>query len=104
MSDPKADTTDQSCAVICMLVSNPAGKLRTVGWQKRVNDLIRALRDERNAAADRIKALEATLRKAQEALSFIESVYRKNCVAVGEPSTVLDALRATIAEIEKVLK
>jgi hypothetical protein len=44
------DTSDEACAMACMLVSNPRGKLRKDGdgWQKRVNDLIRALRDERN--------------------------------------------------------
>ena len=62
------------------------------------------LQDRAESAEAERDALEATLRKAQEALSLIECVYRKNCVAVGEPSTVLDALRATIAEIEKVLK
>lgn len=46
----KVDTSDEACAVACMLVSNPQGALRKDGdgWQKRVNDLIRALRDERN--------------------------------------------------------
>lgn len=42
--------TDEECAVACTLVSNPQGALRQDGdgWQKRVNDTIRALRDERN--------------------------------------------------------
>lgn len=49
MGEP-VDTSDEACAVACVLVSNPQGSLRTDGdgWQKRVNDLIRALRDERN--------------------------------------------------------
>lgn len=49
MNEP-VDTSDEACAVACMLVSNPQGAFRTDGdgWQKRVNDLIRALRDERN--------------------------------------------------------
>jgi uncharacterized protein (DUF4415 family) len=44
------DTSDEACAVACMLVSNPQAALREDGdgWQKRVNDLIRTLRDERN--------------------------------------------------------
>lgn len=42
------NTSDEACAVACTLVSNPCGDLLPVGWQKRVNDLIRALRDERN--------------------------------------------------------
>ena len=45
------DTSDEACAVVCMIVSNPGGKFRQPGWQKRVNDLIRALRDERNRLA-----------------------------------------------------
>ena len=50
------DTSDEACAVACMLVSNPQGALRTDGdgWQKRVNDLIRALRDERNAMREKL--------------------------------------------------
>lgn len=47
---PKIDTSNENCAVVCTIVSNPAGVMRADGdgWQKRVNDLIRALRDERN--------------------------------------------------------
>lgn len=49
--DIAAGPTDEECAVVCMLVSNPQGALHKDGdgWQKRVNDTIRALRDERNA-------------------------------------------------------
>ena len=44
------DTSDEACALICMTVSNPQGAMRKDGdgWQRQVNDLIRALRDERN--------------------------------------------------------
>ncbi len=50
------DTSDEACALACMFVSNPQKALRNDGdgWQKRVNDLIRALRDERNALRARI--------------------------------------------------
>jgi uncharacterized protein (DUF4415 family) len=43
--------TDEECAVAAMMVSNPQSALRKDGdgWQKRVNDVIRGLRDERNA-------------------------------------------------------
>ncbi|MCA1831194.1 MAG: hypothetical protein LC750_00340 [Actinobacteria bacterium] len=49
--DIAAGPTDEECAVACVLVTNPQGALRKDGdgWQKRVNDTIRALRDERNA-------------------------------------------------------
>lgn len=42
------DTTDERIAVVCMIVSNPGGTPRADDWKKQVNDLIRALRDERN--------------------------------------------------------
>lgn len=44
------DTSDERCAVVCMMVSNPVGgeQERRPGWKKDVNDLVRALRDERN--------------------------------------------------------
>lgn len=41
------DTSDEACATACMILSNPAWQER-IGWQRQVNDLIRALRDERN--------------------------------------------------------
>lgn len=49
--DIASGPTDEECAVACVLVSNPQGALRADGdgWQRRVNDVIRALRDERNA-------------------------------------------------------
>jgi hypothetical protein len=54
------DTSDEACALACILVSNPQGAMRKDGdgWQKTVNDLIRALRDERNL----LRADNATLR------------------------------------------
>ena len=52
--EPKVDTSDEACALICAIVSNPQGSLRKDGdgWQRRVNDLIRTLRDERHKLAD----------------------------------------------------
>lgn len=35
-----------------------------------------------------------------DAMRLMESVYRQNCVAVGEPSSVLDAAQAAIAKAE----
>lgn len=54
------DTSPEACAVICMLVSNPQGAFRKDGdgWQKRVNDLIRALQDERDALLARTRHLD----------------------------------------------
>jgi hypothetical protein len=73
------DTSDTACAVACMFVSNPQGVIRQDGdgWQKRVNDLIRALRDERNAAyeeRDRLRAEIARVRMdaLEEAVQIIE--------------------------------
>lgn len=48
MINNKVVTSDEECALVCMIVSNPTGTVRPNAWQKRVNDLIRALRDERN--------------------------------------------------------
>ena len=44
------DTSDQAIALACMVVTNPGGIRKGDGWQKHVNDLIRALREERNTA------------------------------------------------------
>lgn len=43
----RVDSSDTECAVVCMIVSND--DLKRPGWKRRVNDLIRRLRDERNA-------------------------------------------------------
>jgi hypothetical protein len=52
------DTSDERIAVICMLVSNPDGLKRPDDWRKQVNDVLRALRDERNALKRDIDNLE----------------------------------------------
>lgn len=57
----QVDTSNEACAAACLLVSNPQGAMRRDGdgWQQRVNDLIRALRDERNALrAERNKLID----------------------------------------------
>jgi hypothetical protein len=51
MASENVDISAEACAVACMLVSNPLGEFRSPGWQKRVNDLIRALRAAIDAAA-----------------------------------------------------
>jgi hypothetical protein len=58
------DISKEACAVVCMLVSNPEGALRKDGdgWQRRVNDVIRALRNELDAAEARAKRLAEALR------------------------------------------
>lgn len=47
-SEKPVDTSNERIAVVCMLVTNPDNKHRPDDWRKQVNDLIRALRDERN--------------------------------------------------------
>ena len=47
-NEKHVDTSDTRIAVICMMVSNPDGLKRPDDWRKQVNDVIRALRDERN--------------------------------------------------------
>ena len=44
--------------LVCMIVSNPTGGERPQGWQKRVNDFIRAQRAALDAAADMAAAAE----------------------------------------------
>ena len=51
------NTSDEECALVCMIVSNPGGGERPHAWQKRVNDLIRALRDERNRLHQMVDAM-----------------------------------------------
>ena len=65
MSD--VDTSAEACAVACMLVSNPAGETRHAGWQKRVNDLIRALRAERDKLARDVVQLLGSEARAENA-------------------------------------
>jgi hypothetical protein len=66
-----------------------AGKMQEIatGVEKAVRD-IGVLRSSR-ASADLLAALK-----------LAESVYRQNCIAVGEPSSVLDAIQAAIAKAE----
>ena len=51
-------------ALLCMIASNPTGGERPQGWQKRVNDFIRAQRDATDAA-------EAEVAKLREVLKVI---------------------------------
>ena len=51
------NTSDEECALVCMIVSNPGNRERPHAWQKRVNDLIRALRDERNRLHEMVDVL-----------------------------------------------
>ena len=74
------DTSAEACAVACMLVSNPAGETRHVGWQKEVNDLIRALLHERDAARAELADVKEDL------LSLVEEV-ELWCEAVGRDSS-----------------
>lgn len=59
------DTSDEAVAVACMLVSNPQDALRRDGdgWQKRVNDLMRALLAERNDLREVLKQANAMRRE-----------------------------------------
>lgn len=63
--EPKIDTSNVACSLVCMLVSNPADNPLPVDWKRRVNDLIRALRDERND-------LQKRLNKAIDELSYAD--------------------------------
>jgi hypothetical protein len=63
MSDPVTET-----ALCCMIVSNPSDLVRPPGWQKRVNDHMRAQRD-------RIAALEAERDRLRAALEPFSAAY-----------------------------
>jgi uncharacterized protein (DUF4415 family) len=82
--EPKVDTSDEACAVACTLVSNPQGALRKDGdgWQKRVNDLIRALRDERHKLATETimtrVAVDALKAERDSALAQLAEARREN--------------------------
>lgn len=95
------DTSDEACAVACMLVSNPQGALRKDGdgWQRRVNDLIRALLDERN----RLRTQNAVVPDMLAALKLVEA-FAKADEAAGDDNLwtehfpeVIEIVRAAIA-------
>lgn len=58
---------------------------------------------EQVSAAQSSLSLPVALRRSHQALQLIESVYRKNVVAPGEPSSVLEAVQAAIAELDALL-
>lgn len=45
-----------------------------------------------------LEAAEAREKRLREALSLAECVYRKNCVSIGEPSSVLAEMQTALAE------
>jgi hypothetical protein len=47
-------------------------------------------------AAAELDRREARLTALEQALDLVEAVYRKNCVAPGEPSSVLAAIQAAL--------
>ena len=58
----RINTSDEAIALACMIVTNPGGIRKDGdGWQKPVNDLIRALREERNALQMENRRLKAEL-------------------------------------------
>jgi hypothetical protein len=84
------DTSDEACAVVCMLVSNPGGGERQHAWQKRVNDLIRALRDERASLRRWVADLQSGM--------YINCVYcgHRYGPDSGTPVAMADVLKAHI--------
>jgi hypothetical protein len=55
------------------------------------------------ATIDALKAELALKDKVVEAARLMECVYRKNCVAKGEPSSVLDAVQTALNDLDKVM-
>ena len=76
---PMIDTSDEACALVCMIVSNPQGQMRgdRDGWQQRVNDLIRALRDERNRLREELHFCNGTCDLAMKHRDIAEADARR---------------------------
>lgn len=100
-TDTAVNTSDEACAVICMLVSNPQAAFREDGdgWQRRANDLIRALRDERNDLEDSADAYCKQMRIASDkcaqfsdALSGLYSLMVSIVERTDTPDAAKDAL------------
>jgi hypothetical protein len=72
------DTSDVACALACMLVSNPQNTERPADWKRRVNDLIRALRDERDNTQIRAGAASTGMREWRERALLAEQALEKN--------------------------
>ena len=54
----KVDTSDVQVALACMYVSRSDGQAEwPVDWRKRVNDVIRALRDERDQLQEELNRI-----------------------------------------------
>lgn len=85
----EVDTSAEACALACMIVSNPAGAMRHVGWQKRVNDLIRALRNELDAEIYRSERTEDELAAARKSMTDL--------AAMSVHVSARDKLRADLA-------
>ena len=72
------DTSDVACALVCMLVSNPQDTKRPADWKRRVNDLIRALRDERDSAQVRAGAASTGMHEWRKRALFAEQALEKS--------------------------
>jgi hypothetical protein len=99
----RVDTSDEACAMACMLVSNPQGSLRCDGdgWQKRVNDLIRALRDERNALRDTIDLRQLLARTVMAAGGEVTiPLYAPPCRLTRQDRATPDVIVLTASEQE----
>lgn len=66
------DISPDAIAMACMLVSNPQGQLRKDGdgWQKRVNDVIRAQRDELHDAQQIILKKDLEIKALTKQMEF----------------------------------
>ncbi len=68
------DTSDDRCAVVCAMVSYHGVRPPAQNWQQQVNDLIRALRDERNSSTRREAKLRDALGECISTLELSENI------------------------------
>jgi hypothetical protein len=95
-----AHTTGES--IRCRNCRNPQWKhwlRQAVATTQDTNELHQTTMAWARAADERDRKQEQ-IERLLAALKLAESVYRLNCVAPGEPSSVLDAMQAAIAEVE----
>ncbi len=97
----RIDTSAEAVALACMIVSNPGGNIRPEGWQRRVNDLLRALQQERDDthadAQEAIAKLDATMKD----WAFILAERDKTFALMLERAEKAESLIAECAEYLK---
>lgn len=96
------DTSDEACAVVCMIVSDPSGSRQLKpGWKKQVNDLIRALRDERNALREQLATARRETWEEAAKIADAEASTRKFTEGRGIAIKIAEALRSRATKVKE---